>query len=349
VGKTYTYTLKAYADKNESNEVSTEIITKSRPTINTSIVKAITENTASSGGIIVSDGGSPITAKGLVWSTSVDPTVDLTTKTNVGIGFGSFEQLIQNLTANTRYYVKAYATNIIGTAYGNQISFTTSKQTTNPIIESLNYGLVAYYPFNGNANDESGNGNDGTVIGASLVPDRFNNLNKAYFLNGINNYIRMQKPGPIGNPTVSISFWLNSVNQKSEAIISWGDNGKTGNDFRVYQNGRCSGSIAFDTFDSAINYQLGDFTNSWNHFVVIYDGAVAPNVFSSKVYVNGISAATTCFTQNLGVTNILGSNPITIGRYHGTVQEGFLNASIDDIRIYNRVLTQEEINYLANN
>jgi hypothetical protein len=223
--------------------------------------------------------------------------------------------------------------------------------TINPKTEpaSLKDGLIAYYPFNGNANDESGNRNNGTVNGATLTSDRFNNSDKAYFLNGVNNYIRMQKPGPTGNPRVSVSFWLKTVSQSGDMIIGWGGNGITGNDFRIYQNGRCPGSIAFDTYDCAVNYLIGDFRDKWNHFLVIYDGAIAPNVFSSKVYLNGVEISTTCFTQDYGGTNIKATNPITIGRYHGTVQEGYFNGSIDDIRIYNRILTQEEITYLANN
>jgi hypothetical protein len=223
--------------------------------------------------------------------------------------------------------------------------------TTNPSTEpvSLKNGLVAYYPFNGNANDESGNGNNGIVYSATLVADRFNKINKAYFLNGIDNYIRMQKPGPIGNPQVTVSFWLKSVNQKSDALIGWGDNAKTGNDFRIYQNGVCSSTIAFDTYDCAVNYLVGDILNSWHHFIVIYDGTIAPNVFSSSVYKDGIKISNTCFTQDLGQTNILGTNPITIGRYHGSLPSGYLEASIDDIRIYNRILNQQEITYLANN
>lgn len=223
--------------------------------------------------------------------------------------------------------------------------------TINPTAEpaSLKDGLVAFYPFNGNANDESGNGNNGIVSGASLVSDRFNNINKAYLLNGVDNYIRMQKPGPIGNPRVSVSFWIKSNTQKSDAIIGWGDNGRTGNDFRIYQNGSCSGTIAFDTYDCAVNYLVGDIINKWQHFVVIYDGSIASNVFSSSIYQSGQKISNTCFTQNLGPTNILGTNPITIGKYHGSLPSGFLHASLDDVRIYDRILTQEEITYLANN
>jgi hypothetical protein len=55
-------------------------------------------------------------------------------------------------------------------------------------------GLVGWWPFNGNANDESGNGNHGTVNGATLTEDRFGNLNSAYSFDGISNYISVNNP-----------------------------------------------------------------------------------------------------------------------------------------------------------
>jgi hypothetical protein len=63
----------------------------------------------------------------------------------------------------------------------------------------LNNGLVAYYPFNGNANDESGNGKNGTVSGAVLTSDRFGNLISAYIFDGTNDYISANPVLPISN------------------------------------------------------------------------------------------------------------------------------------------------------
>lgn len=63
-----------------------------------------------------------------MWSTTQNPTIDLTTKTNDGSGTGSFTSTITELTANTTYYVRAYATNSVGTAYGNEVSFPTNEQ-----------------------------------------------------------------------------------------------------------------------------------------------------------------------------------------------------------------------------
>ena len=81
-----------------------------------------------SGGIIIKDGGAEIVARGICWGTSPNPTIDGAHTTD-DKGTGSFTTLLSSLTPNTLYYVRAYATNSVGTAYGNEISF-----TTNPIL-----------------------------------------------------------------------------------------------------------------------------------------------------------------------------------------------------------------------
>jgi uncharacterized protein (TIGR02145 family) len=92
-------------------------------TLSTTAVSDITTTTATSGGEIISDGGAPITASGICWSTSALPTVDLATKTTDGAATGSFTSAITGLSANTVYYVRAYATNSNGTVYGKEICF----------------------------------------------------------------------------------------------------------------------------------------------------------------------------------------------------------------------------------
>jgi len=74
----------------------------------------------------------------------------------------------------------------------------------------INDGLVAYYPFNGNVNDESGNGNNGIVYGATLTNDRLGNPNSAYSFDGINDYISVPDSYSLRSPTeaVSISAWI---------------------------------------------------------------------------------------------------------------------------------------------
>ena len=96
----------------------------------TTAATSITTTTASSGGNVTSDGGASIIARGVVWSTSPNPVISLSTKTTYGSGIGSFTSSITGLTINTTYYVRAYATNSIGTGYGTQISFSTYTYVT---------------------------------------------------------------------------------------------------------------------------------------------------------------------------------------------------------------------------
>ena len=107
-----------------------EGVTVSLPTVSTGEIREITSTTASGGGNITSDGGATITARGVVWSTAENPVVSLTSKTNDGSGIGLFTSLITDLSPSTTYYVRAYATNGVGTAYGSQVSFTTSATST---------------------------------------------------------------------------------------------------------------------------------------------------------------------------------------------------------------------------
>ena len=88
---------------------------------------------------------------------------------------------------------------------------------------SLSEGLVAYYPFNGNANDESGNGNDGTVNGATLTEDRFGNTGSAYGFDGVDDYINKGNLNNIdvsGSVTISVWIYKKSTAQKNIVNIS---------------------------------------------------------------------------------------------------------------------------------
>ncbi len=112
---------------NDSNGNSNAI---ALPTLTTTAIPSIVTTTAISGGTILSDGGAAITAKGVCWGTSVNPTIALPTKTNDGAGTSTFTSTIASLFNNTIYYVRAYATNSLGTSYGNQVSFTSLQNST---------------------------------------------------------------------------------------------------------------------------------------------------------------------------------------------------------------------------
>ena len=99
------------------------------PVITTTAVTSITNTTASGGGNISSGGGATVTARGVCWSITTNPVVTGNHTTN-GTGTGAFASSITGLTANTVYYVRAYATNSAGTAYGNEIRFTSTTSST---------------------------------------------------------------------------------------------------------------------------------------------------------------------------------------------------------------------------
>jgi len=95
------------------------------PILTTSAVSNITITTATCGGIITSDGGSPVTARGVCWSIGQNPTI-ANSKTANGTGTDSFTSSITGLVGSTTYHIRSYATNSAGTAYGNELTFTTS-------------------------------------------------------------------------------------------------------------------------------------------------------------------------------------------------------------------------------
>lgn len=94
------------------------------PTLTTVQLSSITANSATSGGIVLNDGGNAISAYGVCWATTSTPTIANNFTTN-GSGIGSFSSSLTGLTTGTIYYVRAYATTINGTAYGNELIFTT--------------------------------------------------------------------------------------------------------------------------------------------------------------------------------------------------------------------------------
>lgn len=95
------------------------------PVVTTADIAGITESGAQSGGFITDDGGGEILAKGIVWNRKENPTLSLPTKTNEGEGNSSFTSFMSGLISGTTYYVRAYATNAAGTAYGEQKEFMT--------------------------------------------------------------------------------------------------------------------------------------------------------------------------------------------------------------------------------
>lgn len=143
----YTYRICSYNSNGNCSQYSNEItiITNTSTSLYTQSISLITSSTAVSGGY--NNDGITYSTRGVVWSTSHNPTINLTTKTNNGSGTGSYQSNISGLSPNTTYYVRAYGTYNLGTCYGNEKSFTTASapaQTTLAVGQQYQGGIIAY-------------------------------------------------------------------------------------------------------------------------------------------------------------------------------------------------------------
>jgi hypothetical protein len=143
------YFVRAYATNSVGTVYGDELnfnTTPGLPVLTTTASSSITSTHAISGGTISSDEGAAITARGVCWSLNPNPTIDLSTKTNDGNGIGTFTSNLTGLSLSTKYYLRAYATNAVGTTYGNELSFTTiglPSLTTRTITDITTAGAIS--------------------------------------------------------------------------------------------------------------------------------------------------------------------------------------------------------------
>lgn len=300
-------------------------------TITTSPIKDTTLIYCHSGGTVAVSGGSlAITKRGLVWGTSSAPTIALVTKTEEAKD--TFATRLYGLSPNTTYFVRAYATTSSGTTYGNELSFKTKSL---PVLN----GLIACYPFSGNANNFADTLYHGTVTEATLANDRFNTANAAYAFNGTNasiNFGNNPNVGPTQNIPLSISLWISA--------------NATGNVISKYTNLDASLSYFYFGRNTTVCSWIGNGTNpyitinqaadtEWTHYVLI--GAAGTN--NSRVYRNGKLLGTGTLALNATMRNV----SLVVGRVSGAFP-GFYKGLVDDVYLYNRVLTEDEITQLYN-
>ncbi len=299
----------------------------------TNDITDITETSVRAGLEISNDGGSPITEYGVcISSTNSSPTISdrkVIFGSNAKIPLGEMNP-IYGLSNSTKYYLRGYAINAAGISYGVSRSFTTSS----PFSNQIKNGLVAYYPFNGNANDESGNNNNGNVLGAILTSDKSGKINSAYNFNG-NSKIDLSKLPTTGSNDFSVSVWLNisSNNNSRRGIIGWGSDVPWGSTYLFIND---NGNLEFD-----FAYNAGPISqdklplNTWINCIIVCNSGLV------SIYINGNLA-----TSPLKMyPNIVGSNK-TIGTTIDNSGSHFFIGNLDEIMIFNRPLNLAEISYI---
>ena len=198
---------------------------------------------------------------------------------------------------------------------------------------------IAYYPFNGNANDESGNNLHGTVNGATLTTDRFGNPDSAYSFNG-NSVIRIVHDNLLNmDNELSISAWI-KPNIQQNAMVLGKSNYSNATNYLLRTNTNNFIEFAHKTRNFSDTNALN--IGQWNHVAVI-----SHSTGERYIYIN--NNLTTFASQNDSYGLV--SNELTIGAafYFGSYFAEYFNGAIDDLRIYKSALTETEIASLFTN
>jgi len=217
------------------------------------------------------------------------------------------------------------------------------KDHGNPPEEHLPFqGLVAYYPFNGNATDESGNGNNGSIHGAVLSVDRFGTSSRAFSFDGVDDYIEAGDSDDLDiTDQITMCVWIyqNSANIDGSRIIDKSTRARSDGYLLDTYDGTSGRRIRFESLTRHICKSLYSL-NKWHFIAVTWDGATV------KMYLDGMLDESYVKADRINVNNLT----LRIGAPHnegsGAFSTLFFNGMIDDVRIYNRSLTDLEISQL---
>jgi len=209
-------------------------------------------------------------------------------------------------------------------------------------------GLVGWWGFNGNANDESGNGNHGTVNGSTLTTDRFGNQNGAYSFDGVNDFIQLPNNPSIAPQNISVSCWfkINSTTTNQTLIRLRFSGYSITYNFTFQFGSIASDKLATNFFITGGANYAQPFSNvvndnNWHNIVFTFDGLIY------SVYIDGNQ---TFSASNFGSGSLLynnSGNGYAIGR-DGDNSNWYFGGLFDDLGIWNRALTQQEITNLYN-
>ncbi len=243
-----------------------------------------------------------------------------------------------NLPSGSGYKVRIVASAPL--FIGSESTFSLTIRNATEGLSTLSRGRILYYPFNGNANDSSGNAQNGTLAGGtSFINDRFGNPLSALKLNGTNGHVVVPN-GQWFAPEFTVSTWLNP-----QAYATWSRiidfSIATGNETVLLAitnatSGNLASQIRQGTTDLGTPTGGSAPLNQWSHVALVYNG------ISQLVYLNGslvASVASGAPRQLTRILNYIGRSPFS--------NDAYANAAFDDLMIWNRALTQSELRVLA--
>jgi hypothetical protein len=312
------------------------------PNVSTNDLENISYTSVSAGLEISGDGGSPITEYGIcISSTNSIPTVS---DRKIIFGYSATIPLrqmnqITGLNNSTNYYLRGYAINSNGVSYGIVRNFTTKL----PISTQLKNGLVAYYPFNGNAIDESGNGNNGATFNVNNTTNRFGTPNSSFYFSSVNCSPRIEATVNTSSITtaITISIWVKKVGNGCSAprildfatfpisgpgSLQWGF-GYNNLWTLEHQSSIGTSTTSFKTYPTG--------PDNWTHLVYTNDGNIC------KFYQNGQLIDISISDYGLPIL----ARKLTIGRMNHPNYDAF-NGNLDDVGVWNRALSIDEIKFL---
>lgn len=341
------------------NEQSFTTIEFKLPTFVNKDAKSIGSTSFMVGSDITDDGGTDIVERGFCYSTSTNPNIiDLRVK--IGNGKGAYFSTIESLKENTIYFVRPYAINSKGIGYGSQQTIKTIAQSA--ISTNLKSGILAFYPLDGNANDASQNGVSLITKGEVKLPsqglDRFGNPGKCAGFDSFGGIITNSSKINDSKSGFSISMWVKSlIYNSSEGLLTRkviglnliNDNEEEINIYIARKNYFVNSDFNNNKFPLQSSIL---FDNNWHQIVICLD-------YSNKLvnfFVDGVSQhLTQVEISNLGLCNLsIGSSFERINLTNPEFSDTKYNrwgwsGYIDDVGLWNRTLSLDEIKYLYQN
>lgn len=192
--------------------------------------------------------------------------------------------------------------------------------------------LIAHYTYDGDANDQSGNGYNGTVNGATLTNDRYGNANGAYSFNGSDNYINANNlvSYPTGDVEITYMAWVKIASSHTGNIISFGETIDNKRSSFLYEGG--SNNLSYIGQNNDFRTSNVPVIGEWTHVAVTKSGSTI------IIYIDGteVGQGTLANSSNITLQDlIIGANP-------GANNE-FFNGDIDEVRIYKKALSASDI------